>query len=96
MTIKLKGSTFLKNNDVNTGKKNVTIPVAKNCKYYVLEFNFRNGNKNIYKSNYKSIKKRITGDRMKYKRLGFCSNRGMTEIVIKKGKIVKVTYNLVG
>lgn len=93
LTIKLSGDKFYKNNK-KTKKKTMTFTLAKNCKWTSSTFNRWDGTSSEAKSNYKEIKKAIKCDRDIYKQNpdGGVGNVGMTTIVIKNGKVVKIDY----
>ncbi len=92
ITIKLKGSSFLINNDASTGKKAISMPVSKKCKYIAQEFDRTNGQQSKHKASYKKVKGWIKDCRAAKVRTGYPNTMGMVTIVVKNGKIVKVQY----
>ena len=92
MTIKITNEGILYGNNQKKVGKKMTIPVAKNCKYYDGWFDKRNGKKGEDKITYSTLKSNISQRRIRHKRTKSLGSVAYSSFEVKNGKVVKITF----
>lgn len=81
-----------KKNDKKYKKYEFSAKVSKSCKYRWEYFERGTGKSDGGSTTYNDVKKSIKEDRASYIKNGYCSNVGLSRIVVKNNKVVKIVY----
>lgn len=85
-------SGITKKGDEKYKKYSLKLKVSKNCKYCMEDFNRGTGKRDVQQSNYNDVKDSIKWERDAYVKDGFSENAGLSRIVVKNNKVVKIVY----
>ena len=91
LRVELSDSTFQKNGK-ETVTKTLNKKVAPDCKWVISSFDRLNADTSTSITTYEGIKAVIQDERNYYMSSGTSYNLGLTTIVLRKGKVVKVNY----
>lgn len=85
-------SGITKKNDDNYKKYKLTLKVSKNCKYILEEYYRMTGESSRRRGSYSDVQESVAFDRAYYKSYGVCNTVGLSRIVVKNNRVVKMVH----